>query len=230
MDKNAISYWYPRISQVEPNTPRTFWKIFDYDFLEVLDGAPVKLLKPLVSWVQEKAQEVGYPCFIKTGVFSGKHFWKDTCYLESQHRILYQIHALIEHSCLACTLGLPTNEWVIRQLLSVKPAFYAFNSMPITKERRYFVRDGRVECCHPYWPESAIRNPSIPNWKNELKKINIMDDEEINFLTKKTEKIGSIMDGYWSVDWLWVEKYNKWFLIDMADGDRSFHWSSCNDR
>lgn len=101
--------------------------------------------------------------------------------------------------------------------------FTAFRGLPIGMERRYFVKDGQVLCHHPYWPEDAIRNPSVDNWQDILKDLNTEGEEEIKLLTSYAEKISRAIEGYWSVDFCKDKSNSWWWLIDMAEAKESWH-------
>jgi len=142
---------------------------------------------------------------------------------------------LVEESFIADLLGFPTDCWIARELIPTKAAFYAFRgNMPIVKERRYFVQDGKVVCHHPYWPAEAIENRVTncvcnSNWVKLLYDINKETDYEIDLLSRLSGEVGDTIRGEWSIDWLWSESLGKWFLIDMADANQSYHWAGCSE-
>ena len=135
-----------------------------------------------------------------------------------------------EHSIMADMKGgLPINVWAARKIIETKPAFKAFGGqMPITKEMRYFFRDHKIICKHPYWPEHALEYSvhDEKDWKLKLKALNSLSDEETALLKSQTEKVALKFEGYWSIDWL-KGKDGKWYSIDMATGDDSYHWKGC---
>lgn len=124
-------------------------------------------------------------------------------------------------------VDIPYENFAVREFLDTKPILFTsdYGNMPVNRERRYFVRDGKVEFHHPYWPPSAVEEgkPTLDNWQEFLEDINRETPEEIIELTKLSEKIGKLFEhAYWSVDWLWVN--DKWYLTDMAIGERSYKW------
>lgn len=90
-------------------------------------------------------------------------------------------------------------------------------------ERRYFIRDGQVTEHYPYWPAMAIteNNPDHVNWQELLAELNDEPKSEIEELTKQAQIIASTLPGYWSVDFA-QHVDGRWFLIDMALGERSW--------
>jgi hypothetical protein len=105
--------------------------------------------------------------------------------------------------------------------------FKAFEGMPVSKERRYFVRDGKVVCKHPYWPEDAIYGHKLPpDWKLLLAAMNLETGEEREQLNAYAVKFASVNPGFWSVDFAQDARGN-WWLIDAARGEVSWHAAGC---
>ena len=78
-DLNCLSYWYPILQKTGVLTPRTEIIRTDLDLSLVLDGGDVPTeAGDFVAEVGKACNAFGYPCFLRTGVFSGKHSWKDT--------------------------------------------------------------------------------------------------------------------------------------------------------
>ena len=38
--------------------------------------------------------------------------------------------------------------------------------------------------------------------------------------------VGDVLDGYWSIDFAYGQD-KRWYLIDMAIGEESYHWIEC---
>jgi hypothetical protein len=237
-DKTCLSYWFPRIKDLPGiRTPRT----------EIVFDAPIKALFFMLenpeheeqNKLEDQRQEffvklkaaadrIGYPCFLRTGHTSNKHYWKNTCYLEKQEDIPFHVAQLVEFSECADMMGLPYAVWVIRELLPTEPAFTAFSGqMPICREFRAFGRDGKTECIHPYWPEGSLENQvkTDHHWRTKLRKMSMLDAKTDEGLRAATAEVTAALGGYWSVDWLWTN--NGWYLTDMAEGEKSFHWAGC---
>ena len=50
-----------------------------------------------------------------------------------------------------------------REFLELDWTFRAFHGkMPVSTEVRTFLRDGAIECMHPYWPPEAISDWAEP--------------------------------------------------------------------
>lgn len=222
-NKNCISFWFPKIKDIpDILTPKTYIVPFHYnDLLNAMDRKISESYKISLEKVKESAREIGYPCFIKNAHFSGKHSWANSCYVESED--VLEDHILNITSDAYC-LGLSDSLYfVVRELIKTKPAFFAFGGTPITKERRFFVKDGKVTFFHAYWPPFSINNPDCENWEEKLAELNYISREEELLLTQLSEKVSQNIEGAWSVDWLESED-GRWYLIDMALEENSFKW------
>lgn len=224
IDKNSMLYWWPFLEHVDVPMPRTIivWtgkKIFQ----EILDGKAFPSY--LAKMFQVAAKEIGYPLFIRTDHASGKHDWENSCYVSSAENLLRNIIGVVEFNEIAGFLGLNYNAIIFREYISLNAPFKAFHgNLPIAKERRYFVDNGKVICHHPYWVEDAIEKTikKPPDWKKLLRKINQENEEEVYILTKYAEKIGEMLRGYWSIDFA-QDQGGTWYFIDAALGENSWH-------
>lgn len=159
---------------------------------------------------------------------SAKHSWEGTCLVPDREILFQHIGSLIDSTLTVGMFGeLDSNALVFREYLPLDSAFTAFSGLPISRERRYFIRDGKVECHHPYWIQYAIerswRPPSEENWKKLLAGLNLENETEIKTLTSYAEMVGEVLPGYWSVDFALGRRRVTWYLIDMAEGEKSWH-------
>ena len=228
----CITYWHGRLLSAPVPMPATAIIRPDVDLFEfaaVLDGdripeAIAQKFDQLVRDVEFQCEKLGYPAFLRTGTTSGKHDWKDTCYIGGpftsirQHLFRLIEDAAIKDQCL--------DVFVVRELLPTKPAFFAFHGqMPIVRERRFFARDGRVLGDIPYWPEEAFEGQptSIEDWRPVVAELARLEPEVHDRLTRLTESASQALDGAWSIDWLETER--GWYLTDCAPAERSYGWS-----
>ena len=226
--KNNLAFWYPKLKASGVLTPMTAIVESD-DVVMAAYGEPCPELDPLVEKLTEEARLFGFPVFLRTGYGSGKHEWKDTCFVKRAEDIRAHVLALIEWSELVDMMGLPTRTWVVREFLALDVAFTAFHGrMPVNRERRYFFADGKVICSHAYWPPRSIadQDPSVTDWEAKLDRLNEQNTAEVAYLTEQTERVASHFDGAWSLDWAQTEN-GDWFAIDMAQAAHSFHWDGC---
>ena len=238
MNKTCFSYWYPiLVKSGFTKTPETEIVTTDFDYmpiLKVLYGEDkfknYPALKELIEKIQQAGDRFGWPCFLRTGQTSAKHEWKDTCLIEKRDKIYIRRHIIniIEFSEIAGGIvGLDCSVWVVRKMLQTEPIFHAFHGMPITKERRYFIRNGEAECHHPYWPEDAFQGDDFTeDRKTLLQEMNKESENEIDNLLDLSEIVGKIFPEYWSIDWLYSSE--GWMLTDMAEGEKSYHWPGCS--
>ncbi|MBD1864154.1 MULTISPECIES: hypothetical protein [Trichocoleus] len=204
-NKSCLSYWFPKLEVEGIPVPKTEIITTDIDLDQLLENTVPEGFSQFVSAIQAAGDRLGYPCFLRTGHTSGKHDWLRTCYLDHpcSNVIGQHIVDLVEFSVCVDFFGLPTRVWAVRELLKTEPAFHAFHGLPITKERRYFIRDGKVEHHQPYWPPGAIAgHTEEPLWQELLAELNDETPETLTALTHLSEQVAAVMDGYWSVDWL----------------------------
>ncbi|MCK4601043.1 MAG: hypothetical protein KAU28_01160 [Phycisphaerae bacterium] len=228
IEQNCLSYWYPRLVESGVRTPLTRIYETDLDLTPLVDGQVVRGFGAFCDELCTCMSAVGGPpAFLRTGCGSGKHEWSSTCYLNDFSDLPGHVRALVEWSLLVDMLGLPTNVWVVREFLPLKFAFHAFRGLPISVERRYFVRDGRVECHHPYWPVGALREahhriPLPADWQAQLRQVNQESAEEVAYLSEQSARVAAKLPGYWSLDWAQTVG-GEWYAIDMARGENSWH-------
>ena len=211
-DKNSMFYWYPKIKNLDIPQPKTI-------MIEAKKDTNLK------EQLEKAIDEIGIPCFLRTDQTSNKHDWDETCYVTDKEKLPEHIEAQIYSNFI-----LPCNGFIFREFLDLNYSFKAFLGMPVAKERRYFIKDGKLQCRHPYWPEMSIRfwfdTKEPKNWKKQLALLNTETTKEVLTLTKYAQKVADIFSGYWSVDFA-EGKDGTWYLIDMALGEDSFHWLDC---
>ncbi|KKN98829.1 hypothetical protein LCGC14_0140700 [marine sediment metagenome] len=237
-NRNRLSWWFPKIPKeiLVPETrifPKCVWAdcgANHFVLIGVLDGRKPEAFDTLCWQLKAAGDELGYPFFLRTDYLSGKHGWNDTCFVTHAIEIPCHVARLIEESIGADILGFPPDCWIARKMISTIPSFFAFHGdMPIVKERRYFVQDSKVLCHHPYWPSEAFDfvRVSIDSWPTQLDEMNYQSSGEISLLSDLSAKVGGVVGGAWSIDWLWSEPEQQWYLIDMAEAETSYHWKNC---
>jgi hypothetical protein len=208
MNQNSMLFWYPLVKDLVP-TPATIFVRLD-DFA-----------------ITQAARVVGYPCFLRTDLTSGKHDWKNSCFVPDEASIPSHAAKVWQANERWQMLGIEPQAFVVREFLKLKTLFTAFEgSMPINKERRYFVEEGAVLCSHPYWEEKTFNNhPSRmadgADWKEFLGILSERGpDEKIldDYATIVAQKLG----GAWSIDFA-QDVMGKWWMLDMALAFNSYH-------
>jgi hypothetical protein len=196
------------------------------DWLEYVRG---KAFPEVEEKIRKKAKEIGYPIFTRTDHASNKFEWNRSSFITKEEDLGTHIRRMVEFSFLADIMGLPINAIVFREYIPMDELFTAYlGEMPVNPEIRFFIRDGKVQCKHFYWiPEAIVegtpKGKLISNWKKLLEDtIKSITKQELDILTKYTELVARKFDGYWSVDFCRA-KDKRWILIDMAEGDISWH-------
>ena len=240
MRDNSLSFWFPILKDMGVNVPETiFIDINKYDkncvnilkkmfWMEEITESDKKSLGQFVSTMKYLGNKIGYPLFLRSGQTSYKHEWLDTCFVPDAESMPQHIQNIAEHSFMANMHGgWPVNVWVLRKLIETEPIFTAFNGFPVTKEFRIFFRDHKIECIHPYWPEESIKgHTEDDDWRVKLRAINRLSKHENDELVKMSTAIAQKFEGWWSLDWL-KGKDKKWYAIDMALGEDSYHFRGC---
>lgn len=229
-DKNRLGYWFPRIEAAGLPVPKT--KIIPATdeqcetLCNMLGGAVTETaqLTALIDKIKLAGDELGWPCFLRTDFTSAKHSWKKTCFLPNSDNIRKHVYRIAEFSENADFFGLPYDVWVVREALKTRPLFYAFQGiMPIVREFRFFMRDGKREHVQPYWPPASIDRPDDEKWREKLNTASRPSDEELLHLTALSQKANEAVPGFWSIDWL--ETVDRgWVLTDMAEGVHSYRY------
>ena len=256
LNKNCLSYWFPKLSDRNIPTPRTL--IFESSsdpmaMCGILDGEESKEFTELVERVktgilneQLHTPSLKFPLFLRTGLFSGKHRWRETCLLPDMDVLGQHMFNLIEMSHLVDIMGLAHNVWVVREMLPTHPLAILprYGGFPLVKEVRAFVAHGQIQCVHPYWPLGAIRDglscthgkqtiherkSCEPCIKEALALFKAADPkhDEAKFMTI-VHRVAMAFRGEeesWSVDLLETNK--GWYVTDMALADVSYHYPGC---
>lgn len=251
-NKNCLTYWYPKLVKAELPTPCTEI-VMAPDALDLLlDAKKPDGFDRFISWLEDAAKKVGLPCFLRTGQGSGKHQWKDTCYITGLDQLPGHVGALVEWSACVDMIGLPTDVWAVREFLPTTPLAVLpnYGDMPLVREFRAFVRDGAVSCLHPYWPLDAIKKGLLPDDRlveghvpmtrrdresallhANASKLSTDDQQDVMDVAARValafngDGDGDSEGCGWSVDIL--DTKNGWYVTDMAVASRSFHEPSC---
>jgi hypothetical protein len=226
-DESSLLNWYPKIEGKIP-TPATKILTLTKDeyrsLYSLLDGKPVS--KSLEKKITKMAQVMQEPFFLRSDQASGKHEWKDTCYVTDRTKVMRHITALVEWHACADMMGVRFTALVFRDYLPLQSQFTAFNGMPVSPEWRYFVSDGKITCRHFYWEDDAIWKPSRKDWKPVLHKMWKTTSEENRVLENYATIFSENNPGFWSVDFA-LTRDRGWVLIDAARGEVSWHPAEC---
>lgn len=223
----CLSYWFPIIEAAGLPVPKTVIIESPDGLIGCLDDRKPEGWEGFIRELGDTADAMGYPCFLRTGQGSGKHQWRDTCYVERRDVLGQHVYNLIEWSVLAGPIGLPTDVWVVREMLPVEVLAYLreYGGMPLVREVRGFIRDGEVICQHPYWPKGAIvRGGGSESLYKAASSLTVVEDAAVEELLWR---VGQAIPGAWSVDVLDTKR--GWYITDMAEAERSWHWPDCSE-
>lgn len=229
VDRVCLSYWFPKLQATGVAVPKTRIVTTDVRLIQSLDGIFPSGFHSFLDELRAAIAEVGgYPAFLRTGHGSGKHQWLDTCFVQ-QPDVAQHVANLVEWSECVDMRGLPYKVWAVREFLRLASTFTAFNGFPVNRERRYFIGGGKVLCAHPYWPADAVEGHTKAEfWREKLHVLNEQPADEVALLTTLSEQVAAafVDDGAWSLDWA-MDFGGKWWAIDMAPAERSYHWPGC---
>lgn len=239
---NSLLYWFPKVFKLDIPVPKTaivkFPRELGRKFVE--EEGPGDQFKKHLKRIENMAEKIGYPVFIRTDMASCKHGWVKAAFVRHKGQLEEAIARTIEFNEMAGFMGLNYKAIVIREFMELDWRFTAFHGrLPIARERRYFVFNGQVLCHHPYWIQEAIEQAhkdegktcrilgymhhKLPNtWRKMLASINTETQSEIRALSKYAKKVSEKIRGYWSVDFA-CTRSGRWILIDMAKGLASAH-------
>jgi hypothetical protein len=230
---NSMTFWFPILLRAGIPVPKTIFIHADNqsELAVLLDGNEPDPKSRFFLELELAAEKVGLPAFLRTEMLSDKHGWKETCYLESADpaRLIYHVASLVEASEMAnIATGTDHHFWAVREFLQAESDFtYFHGDMPITKEIRVFVRNGEIECFHPYWPKDIF--PDIDPEK--VNRVRRLDKVELSGAIGLAGFIAKRISGYWSIDLLKtklnIEGRGFWYCTDMAIGERSYHDPEC---
>jgi hypothetical protein len=228
--RSSMLYWWPKLGGLGLPMPETVcYEITERDgWYAVVDGEPTPSqdADALIAC----GADIGYPLFLRTDHVSGKHNFAHTCFVLDPEDLLDHCRNLVGETLMH---DLDLHAFFLREFIEPSAddfIFEPFNDLPIRRERRYFIRDGRVVCKHPYWPEDALDQPlhvglttEVTDWREQLEALNDMSTDG-PVLDGWVKRVADNFEGYWSVDFMYSDRRDgMWHLIDMADGDLSWH-------
>ena len=224
-------YWYPKIKNLGVPMPRTV--LLPYEKMRETTKAVLYENKdPPQHWniyleeVKAAAETIGYPVFIRSDETSNKHDWVRSCYVEKPQDLEGHMLNIVEFVEMMFLSDLKVRGFVIREFIELDIKFTAFNGFPVAREFRFFVKEGKLQCWHPYWFPAAIVDPSTEDYISILAEMEKLSEVGLELLTGYAEKIGSVLDEYWSIDFCRLAD-GTWAMTDMAVGPNSYHFTLC---
>jgi hypothetical protein len=125
---------------------------------------------------------------------------------------------------------------LVREFLQLEAKFEAFGGLPVNREFRFFSAGLHGICSHPYWPADAIEEyvdeEKYPKWRSDLAALQSLSPDKERLLMELANTAALAVSKslravqLWSVDFA-QDVTGKWWLIDMARMEESFHWPGC---
>jgi hypothetical protein len=233
MDRNSMLYWFPPIEAAGLPVPKTEIVRFDNRTLwPALDGAPI----PDVPWDDFRAacERIGLPCFVRSDQSSAKHDGPSAYRIDTLEKLEDVLVQTFEDS--VCK-DLEVLAFAFRAWLDLEAPFRAFGlggkGHPIAREWRLFATGNRCLCSHFYWPEGAITGmgPDCEDWRQKLATLGEpLPEPELGKLERlaveAVRALGEQPTRAWSVDFA-KDIDGRWWLIDMAAAESSWHPEDC---
>jgi hypothetical protein len=230
INRNSALIWLPKIEALDLPTPKTIIVLYDHNkFVAFLEGEEgPEIFDPIVEKVKKACEEIGYPCFIRTDLASAKHDGPDS-YLANNNGTIKRIlgRTVEDNEIKFWPTGQSPIAFLVRKFLYLNAPFKAFHDLPIAREWRLFANPEKVICFHPYWPKEAIKfyGKEPRYWEKQLADLH-MKPSKFKDLESMAIQAARTCGGEWSVDFA-MDILGKWWLIDMAIKQDSWHWPGC---
>lgn len=137
---------------------------------------------------------------VKDYVKSQKHYWEEACFIPNAsdwENVETVTKRFIELQDVDLNIGLVYREFVALQALTE----HSVSGMPLTKEFRVFVKEGRIMQCFNYWDEGDYGDATV----------------DVNFLKTIIPKIKS---QFFTIDVAQTKK-GEWIIVELGDGQVS---------
>lgn len=230
MNKNSAVIWFNAIKDSLP-VPKTILVEYNHpEFIAAIEGNPMvdkEEIAKTIDNAKDACNEIGWPCFVRSDLTSAKHSGPSH-YLIKDESVLSKVLFLTaeDNEMKLWPFSSPTH-FMIREFLKLNYDFTAFSDLPIAREFRLFADNSQVYCIHPYWPEETLEfKEPPPGWQEQLKKHHEIPDEVEDIKSMAIKACSLIDNDKWSVDFA-QDINGKWWLIDMAHAEDSYHWEGC---
>jgi len=230
MNRNSALIWLPKIEALGSPTPKTIIVPYNQnEFVAFLEGeGKPETFEPTVEAVKKACESIGYPCFFRTDLASAKHGGPDSYLINGGYNIKKVIARTVEDNEIKFwPTAEPPVAFLIRKFLFLDASFKAFHNFPIGREWRLFANSEKLICFHPYWPKETIKfyGKEPKYWEKQLadhhsKPSKFKDLEDMAIQAARA------CGGEWSIDFA-MDRLGKWWLIDMAIMEDSWHWKDC---
>ena len=237
MNRNSALLWLPRIEAISLPTPRTIIVPYSHHAtLAILDGEPSPEAERLSEKIRKAGEAIGWPVFIRSDLTSAKHSGPRAYRIDKPDQVGSVMCQTIEDNELKMWLERDGPKAIlVRQFLELDHGFTCFSDLPIAREWRLFSDGGRVLCKHPYWPAESLEEhfyvEEPAGWREILadhhtEPPEMPELERMAIVAARVQGFDCKPEGSWSVDFA-RDTAGKWWLIDMATMQDSYHWPGC---
>lgn len=229
---NSALIWFPKIEVAGLPVPRTIFVPYSHhEMLSIFDGEDTPERPRLMAACEEALSIVGYPAFIRSDLTSAKHSGPKCYKVTTPEELPSRVIGTIEDNEMKLwTERHGAKAIMVREFLELDAAFSCFADLPIAREWRFFADPERVLCWHPYWPEFSLMDSFYrgePEGWRDILADHHTEPACMDELRALAIRAASVQDGgVWSVDFA-RDRTGKWWLIDMATMQDSFHWEGC---
>jgi len=232
--RNSMAFWWPKIKDLDIPQPKTVMVEVDPKiYFKIMCDENTIPDTDFIKFEEAIQSLGGYPIFCRGSQMSGKHHWKEACYIESKMQLHHNIFQILEAHFL--TDKIP-DAMFFRQYIPMESYFTAWwGELPVNKEVRCFIKDGVLACQHPYWPISALEQIEKhfikdKDWRQKYQKLLDITKTDRQIIASHLIKLISVFGNEW-----WSCDFSKgfdgtWYLIDMAIGSASYHWPGCPNK
>lgn len=234
MNRNSSLIWLPAIESAGIPTQKTISIPYSHGkCAPIFDGVESGEFTRLIIAVREAVEKIGLPAFVRTDLGSAKHSGPAAYRLGEAGKEAGPLFRLLEDQEMKFWLEPEGPKAIlVREFLSLESKFTAFSGLPVNREFRFFSDGLNVLCAHPYWPAEAIEDHvdarKFPDWRKDLEKLHVPPSPQEMYLLvgMALSVVREIGHDRWSVDFA-QDTSGKWWLIDMAVMEDSYHWPGC---
>jgi hypothetical protein len=232
MNPNSALTWLPRIEVYGLPVPRTVFVPYNHRTISAMfDGADTTELPRLIAACEDAISVIGLPAFIRTDLASAKHGGPKCYKVATIEDLASRLIETIEDNEMKFWMQrFGPRAIMVREFLDLDAAFTCFRGLPIAREWRLFADREKVLCRHPYWPDGALEghfwHGEPAGWREALADHHAEPARMDTMQAMAIQAASAQGCGEWSVDFA-CDRDGKWWLIDMATMQDSYHWEGC---
>lgn len=241
-DPNNLSFWFPKIKDCGIAVPKTFIfnppeKVVEAYFMDNIEKDRETVLEYVKDEILPVLPMEMSVLFVKNGTFSNKYDFSDCKVMKIAQYLTEKIINQNYTAAMYDAGGL--SEIVIREFIGTlsyirENLLCIYNGMPLRPEFRVFYDFDKKELLYSvnYWDydychEAIERNETDGIVYNkiypEIEKFYNEHYEEVKNMVSKYMK-NVQLTGKWSVDIMYDEESDMYYLIDMAVAEQSAYW------